>query len=148
MYCPNMFLVNADQMSTSRPGRSLRQFHIAVAKLAPKAVDFQHGGSARLLGPLLVDPIVVFFVAFLAVQSEYASNVNKMPFASFPVAQLAQFVSMSTGFVLVAFVFARYFPGTASGGILQTIAALNKAASKSQPAFPAHRVWQVCHDDR
>jgi H+/Cl- antiporter ClcA len=125
-----MFLVNADQMSTSRPGRNLRRFHIAVAKLVPKAVDFWHGGSAWRLGPLLLGQIVVFFVVFFAVQSEYASNVSKMPFTSFPVAQFAQFVSMSAGFALVVFVAARYFPGAASGGILQTIAALNKAASK------------------
>jgi hypothetical protein len=124
-------------MSTLRPGRNLRRFHIAVAKLVPKAVDFWHGGSARLLGPLLVGQIAVFLAAFLvvffAVQSEYASNVNKMPFTSFPV---AQFVSMSAGFALVAFVAARYFPGAASGGILQTIAALNKAASKKITCFP------------
>lgn len=121
MFCPNMFSVNADQMSTSRPGRNLRRFHIAVAKLVPKAFDFWHGRSAWILGPLLVGLIALF----LAAQSEYAGNVNKMPFANFPVAPI---IIMPGGFALITFVTARYFPGMAGGDIPPTIATLDEAA--------------------
>jgi H+/Cl- antiporter ClcA len=133
MFCPNMFLVNADQMSTSRPGRNLRRFHIAVAKLVPKAFDFWHGGSAWILGPLLVGLIAVF----LAVQNGYAGNVNKMPFANFPVAQP---IIMPAGFALIAFVTARYFPGIAGGGIPPTIAALDEAAPNKNKLLSPHIV--------
>lgn len=120
-------------MSTSRPGRNLRRFHIAIAKLVPKAFDFWHGESAWILSPLLVGLIA----AFLADQNGYTGNVNKMPFANFPVAPI---IIMPGAFALIAFVTARYSPGIAGGGIPPTIAALDEAAPDKNKLLSLHIV--------
>lgn len=72
-----------------------------------------------MIGSLLVGLTAVF----LAVQSEYASKLNKLLFATNPLAPL---LIMPAGFAAIAFFSTRYFKGTAGSGIPQTIAALNE----------------------
>lgn len=84
-----------------------------------------HHGAAWIIGPVLVGLTAVF----LAVQSEYASDLNKLLFDAVPFAPL---LVMPAGFAAIAFLSARYFSGTAGSGIPQTIAALNEPAARKR----------------
>lgn len=99
----------------------------AATRMTPslKAIELWHRGAAWILGPVMVGLIGVF----MAVQSEHASEVNRLLFAAFPLAPL---VIMPAGFALIAFLSARYFTGTAGSGIPQTIAALDDAGAKKK----------------
>lgn len=66
---------------------------------------------------------------FLAVQSEYACNLNKLLFSVHPLMPL---LIMPAGFSTVAFLSARYFSGTSGSGIPQAIAALNEAGARKR----------------
>ncbi len=102
-------------------------------KLLPKALHFWHHGAAWVFGPFIVG----LTAAFMAIQSEYASNVNKWLFSAFPLAPL---LIMPAGFALIAFFTARYFPGTAGSGIPQTIAALDEKGPKKRHNLLSPRI--------
>jgi H+/Cl- antiporter ClcA len=112
-------------MSRFSTDRFSRQYRAWRRKIVPLSVHYWHHGAAWLAGPLLVGLTAVF----LAMQSEYASKVSKLLFELSPFAPL---LIMPAGFALIAWVSARYFPGTAGSGIPQTIAALDEDGAKKK----------------
>ncbi len=69
-------------------------------------------------------------------QSEYASKLNKLLFAT---NSLVPLLLMPAGFAAIAFFSTRYFNGTAGSGIPQTIAALNEPrAGKRRDLLSLH----------
>lgn len=101
------------------PDKPAMRLSALRGKVPALAMHFWHRGAAWILGPLAVGLTAVF----LAVQSDYASKLNKALFAAFPLAPL---LVMPAGFALIAWISARYFPGTAGSGIPQSIAALSE----------------------
>ena len=78
-----------------------------------------HRGYAWVVGPILVGLVAVF----MALASERASGFNSTVLAMFPWAPL---LLMPAGFALIAYLSARWFPGTSGSGIPQAIAALEQ----------------------
>lgn len=105
--------------------RWLRQ---ASVTLFFRATDIWRRSMAWTFGPVLVGLAAVL----LAIQSEYASTLNKLLFTAVPLAPL---LIMPLGFPLIAFISSRYFPGTAGSGIPQTITAINEMETKKKSSL-------------
>src|ERR1700751_1444541 len=86
-------------------------------------LDLWHRGSVWLLGPVLVGLMAVG----LAIGAEYAAQVNHWAVGTFRFAPL---IFMPAGFALLAYVCARFVPGSQGSGIPQTIAAINTTSEQ------------------
>lgn len=81
-------------------------------------LDLWHRGSVWLLGPILVGLMAVG----LAIGAEYATRINQWANGTYRFAPL---FFMPAGFALLAYLCARFVPGSQGSGIPQTIAAIN-----------------------
>lgn len=120
-------------MPNPQAEKKSRRRRLAAKLLVPKLLTLWHHGAAWTVGPLLVGLAAVF----LAIQSDYAGKLNSMLFAAFPIAPL--FI-MPAGFALIAFISARFFPGTGGSGIPHTIAALNEPGAKKKSNLLSLRI--------
>ena len=84
-----------------------------------RAHHLWHRGAAWTLGPLLVGAMAVG----LALGSDRATRLNAVLIAAWRFAPL---IYMPAGFVLIAWLTQRYFPGAQGSGIPQTIAAIEE----------------------
>lgn len=84
-----------------------------------RALRLWHRGAAWTLGPLLVGAMAVG----LALGSDRAGRLNAVLTAAWRFAPL---IYMPAGFVLIAWLTRRYFPGAQGSGIPQTIAAIEE----------------------